>query len=102
MYFSALRTSNSSPCGGTWCLRLVLGPSGPYSVGQWKPAIWFPMVKLGGSVFKNFEIRRLQVGRSAKITVSIHWTLLSNFHFLAHFQIMHCYKYILHIYFHYP
>ena len=25
--------SNSSPCRGTWCLRRVLGPSRPYSVG---------------------------------------------------------------------
>ena len=30
--------------------------------------------------------------RSWKIVVSIHWTLLSNFHFLHHPQILHCLK----------
>ena len=30
--------------------------------------------------------------RNPKIAVSIHWTLLSNFNFLQHLQIRHCFK----------
>ena len=38
---------------------------------------------------------RARVGRSAKITLSIHWTVPSNFYFLANPQIMHCLKDIM-------
>ena len=33
--------------------------------------------------------------KSVKIIVSLHWTILSNFHFLYHPQIMCCLKYII-------
>ena len=39
---------------------------------------------------------RTGVGRCVKITVSKHWSLLTNFNFLAHPQIMHCLKDITH------
>ena len=71
------------------------------------------MVILGGVCFLNFfdqmsvakvmrssalalltllAAARARVGRNAKITVSIHWTVPSNFHFLAYPQKMHCFK----------
>ena len=42
------------------------------------------------ALFTLLAAARVRVGRSAKITVSVHWTLLTNFYILAHPQIIHC------------
>ena len=47
-------------------------------------------VKRASSLHAFGGCARVRVGRSVKITVCIHWTLLTNFNFLAHPQIMHC------------
>ena len=91
----------------------MLGPSGPYPVGL-GPMKTSNLVShghiRGGPFFEffwsdvcsqSYEVKhassphtfgrcaRARDSRSAKITVSIHWTVPSNFHFLAHPQKMH-------------
>ena len=74
-----------------------------WALGPQSRALYFAMVILGGSVFKffrsdvcsqSYEVKhasylhafdrcvRARVDRSAKITVSIHWTVPSNFQFI--------------------
>ena len=94
-----------APAGATWCLRRVLGPSGPYPVGlgSMKTINSVSHGHIGGVRFLNFldQMSVAKVMRSSTLALltllaaarprksSINLTVLNNFHFLAHPQIMH-------------
>ena len=94
----------------------MLWPFGPYPVGlhSLKTSNLVSHCHIRGVLFLNFldQMSVAKVMRSStlalftllaaarareSVDVSIHWTVLSNFYFLVHPQIMHCLKDITHV-----
>ena len=80
-FFCATRQKILAPPGRSGAFGAWLGPPAPTFEAS--------SVKHASSPHTFGRCARARVGRSAKITVSIDWTVPSNFCFLAHPQKMH-------------